>query len=67
MFSGRSDVQGLPSVSRPQIAPLSQRVLLGSNSMRPYLPLLQERQGVVLANHRISLMVSWMHSELTNP
>lgn len=33
----------------------------------PHLPLLQERQGVVLANHRIGLAVSWMCSELTNP
>lgn len=66
MFPGRSGVQGLPSVPRPQVVPLSQRVLLESKSMSPDLPLVEEKRGALLAEHQISLTVSWMSSELTN-
>lgn len=40
---------------KSKVVPLSQRVLLGRNRMSPYLPLLQERRGVVLANHLLDV------------
>lgn len=46
MFPGRSDVQRLPSAPRPQVVPLSQRVLLESNSTWVLVFLLCKRSEV---------------------
>lgn len=46
MFPGRSVVQGLPSVPRFQVVPLSQRALLESNSTRVIIFLLCKRSNV---------------------
>lgn len=43
MFPGRSGVQGLPTVPRPQVVALSQRVLLERNSTSPYPPLVEQK------------------------
>lgn len=62
MFSGRSENNsGCPQW---QGLPRSQRVLL---EKIPYLPLVEDKRGAVLADHQISLTVSWMCSELPNP
>ena len=58
-FPGGQMCKAWPQCQGSQVVPLSQRVLLGQQQhMSPDLPLLQKRQGVVLAYHHSSLMVS---------